>query len=144
MMEIVKESHVDHGFTKAQKDWLVQVFADRNAFFIETVTLPEELGTVPCALRGPVMGDDAVPEREAIYHNRGDRSYPSRMCLGASRPTRTVTVIAGPDGLDACVLYTAFGGPLAPKEPNDPTVKPEEMAGSVAFWAEHALATIWG
>lgn len=46
----------------------------------------------------------------------------------------------GPDEQDQLNCYTAFGGPLAPKEPGDPTLKPEERAKSEAFWREHALA----
>ena len=139
-MKIVKESHVDHGLSQAQVDWLVTRFADRKAFFIESVELPAELGTVPCGLYGPKMGDVAVAESEVVYQRRGARENESRMVKRPARPTQTVTVIAGPNGPDACVLYTSFGGPLAPKEATDPTLKPEEKAASEGFWREHALA----
>jgi hypothetical protein len=38
-----------------------------------------------------------------------------------------------------CMLYTAFGGPLAPKEPGDPTLKDSEREESEKFWSQHAL-----
>lgn len=56
----------------------------------------------------------------------------------APRQVRTVTVIAGPHDGQPCVLFTAFGGPLAPQEPGDPGCKDPDA--SRAFWAEHALS----
>ena len=140
-MKIVKESHVDHGLSQAQVDWLVTRFADRKAFFIESVELPAELGTVPCGLYGPKMGDVAVGEGEVVYQRRGVRENESRMVKRPARPTSTVTVIAGPHEDLSCILYTAFGGPLTPKEPGDLSVTPSERDESVAFWAVHALAS---
>jgi hypothetical protein len=168
-MKLHTDSHLDHALTQAQIDYLVSLFSERDAFFIETVTLPEDLGTVPCGLYGPIMGDAPVTESQVFYAKRGARAYNSRMrnSDAAPRHVRTVTVIAGPhDGL-ACVLYTAFGGPCAPREPGDVRremeVLHEQRAGlhdmsdeykaiqskivalrekraeSAAFWAEHAL-----
>lgn len=139
-MKIVSASHVDHGLSQAQVDWLVSRFADRKAFFIETVELPAELGTVPCGLYGPEMGDAPVGEGEVVYQRRGARENESRLVNRPVRPTNMITVIAGPHDGDSCVLYTAFGGPLAPKEPGDPTLKPEEREKSEHFWCAHALA----
>jgi hypothetical protein len=41
------------------------------------------------------------------------------------------------------ILYTAFGGPAAPREPGDPSLDGNEagLAESKAFWAEHALSS---
>lgn len=188
-MKIIQLSHLDHGLSSAQVEFIQKRFADRDAFFIESFDLPEELGTVRCALYGPAMGDDPIcddmPETyetsgldnanpDLIFAKRGSRTYPSRILMGvSSRPTRTVTVIAGPlkekcsdcygSGLyshfdgpmvemtcavcrgsgiieSPCVLYTAFGGPLAAKELGDPTLNPEECEASELFWGEHALA----
>jgi hypothetical protein len=146
-MKLHKDSHVDHGLSKAQLDWLLEKFASRDAFFIETVVLPSELGTVPCGLYGPEMGDNAIEESSVVYGRRGNREYKSRLLnitpLGSPYGTRAVnivTVIAGPHDDLPCVLFTAFGGPLAPKEPNDPTLKDDEREKSVAFWLTHALA----
>jgi len=38
------------------------------------------------------------------------------------------------------VLYTAYGGPVAPREPFDRSLDEEAKAESEKFWAEHALA----
>lgn len=141
---ILAASHLDHGLTEAQISYLVQVFAfsDRDGFFIETLELPEELGTLPCALRGPLRGEPPIKEdSEVFYEKRGNRPYTSRMVAWETTPTRQVTIIAGPHEDYSCVLYTAYGGPLAPKEPGDPTLKPEEREASERFWSEHALAT---
>ena len=51
-----------------------------------------------------------------------------------------MTVIGGPDGDDPCVLYTAFGGPAAPREPWDPSLDEAGWAASLAFWEAHALS----
>lgn len=133
-----EESHVDHGLTEAQLRYLLDRFADREAFFIETVTLPPELGTVPCGLYGPLMGDPPIREDEVTYAVRGTRAWASRLTTLPARQQHEVTVIAGPHEEHACILYTAFGGPLAPQEPGDPACK--DLAASTAFWREHALA----
>lgn len=140
-MKITSDSHVDHGLTQEQRDWLVNRFADRTAFFIESVTLPEELGTVPCGLYGPAAGDPVVAEADVLYQRRGPRQYDSRMVRRPSRPTKTVTVIAGPHADLPCVLYTAFGGALSPKEPGDASLADKDREESQRFWAQHALAT---
>lgn len=131
-------SHFDHGLTEAQIDHLMKLFADREAFFIETVELSEELGTVPCGLFGPIMGDAQVVAADVTYAKRGARAWDSRLVDRAPRPSRLVTIIAGPHGDEPCIVYTAFGGPLAPQEPGDPSCK--DVAASAKFWNEHALS----
>lgn len=140
MLTIHKDSHLDHALTKAQIDFLLSHFAEHEGFFIETLELPEELGTVPCGLYGPIMGDPPITENQVFYAKRGNREYTSRMRNSdvAPRQVRTVTVIAGPHDGQNCVLFTAFGGPCAPQEINDPGCK--DLIKSQVFWAEHALA----
>ena len=138
MITIHKDSHLDHGLSQPQVAWILERFQDKNSFFIETVELPSNLGTVPCGLYGPVMGDQPVPEEEVVYQKRGTREWPSRMVYRPSRQVRTVTVIAGPYEGEPCVLYTAFGGPQAAQEPGDPKAK--DKTASEAFWKDHALA----
>lgn len=141
-----QDSHVDHRLNEAQIHYLLARFADREAFFLETIKLPDALGTVPCALWGPAMGDPAITEDAVVYVTRGTRTWPSRLVERPARPTRLITVIAGPHeepcGAGSirhpCVLYTAFGGPPAPQEPGDPSCK--DLAPSEAFWRAHALA----
>lgn len=161
-------SHFDHGLSDAQIAFLMKRFADRDAFFIETVELPEELGTVPCGLHGPLVGGAPVEESEVMYAKRGTRAWNSRLVDRPKQPVRTVTVIAGPheetcptcngagrlagghgfgashpcdcDGgklKHACIVYTMYGGPLAPQEPDDPGCK--DVVASRQFWTVHAL-----
>jgi hypothetical protein len=138
-MIITADSHLDHGLTKIQIDHITTTFAERLGFFIATIELPEELGTVPCDLHGPATGERPVPGEECKLVTRGARTWPSRLCARPPVQTRMVTVIAGPHGDDQCVLFTAYGGPLAPKEPGDPTLTDDQREASVAFWADHAL-----
>lgn len=144
-----KDSHLDHGLTPTQIEYILERFAGRDAFFIETVELPPELGTVPCGLYGPVMGDGPIADYNvdddttwglglAFYRARGTRAYESRLVRRPTRPTNKVTVIAGPHDSHPCVLVTAFGGPATPQEPGDPSCK--DVEASKAFWSEHALA----
>ena len=139
-VEMIKHaaSHIDHGLTEDQLRFLIEHFADREAFFIETITLPVELGTVPCGLYGPLMGDPPIREDEVTHAPRGSREWTSRIVERPPRQQRDVTVIAGPHAGHGCVLYTAFGGPASPQEPGDPSCK--DPAASAAFWQEHALA----
>lgn len=91
-----RDSHVDHGLTEAQLCYLLDRFADRSSFFIETIELPAQLGTVPCGLYGPIMGDKPVDEAAVSHAPRGTRAWTSRLVDWPSRPTCKVTVIAGP------------------------------------------------
>ena len=140
-MQVLAVSHLDHGLSEAQVQLIRERFADRDAFFIETFELPVGLGTVPCGLHGPLMGDEPVGDSEAVLEVRNGRDWPSRLCERAPRQVRTVTVIAGPVESAPCVLYTAFGGPLTPREPADPAIPTDkDRAESAAVWSQHALS----
>lgn len=132
-------SHLDHSLTADHVAHLLALFGERSAFFIETIVLPANLAAVPCNLHGPVVGEAPVLDSEATFVVRGDRKGASRMCSRPPTMTRTLTVIAGPIGADRCVLYTAYGGPLAPREPWDPGLDATGAEASRVFWAEHAL-----
>lgn len=136
-MKVAKESHLDHGVSEKQLQYLLQKFSDRKAFFIETVELPEELGMAPCGIYGPIMGDEPIPESAVLYEKRGDRPWLSRMIKLPARGVRYITVIAGPHKEEPCVVYTMYGGKPAPQEPDDPTCR--DVEASKKFWAEHAL-----
>ena len=162
-----RDSHVDHGLTEVQLRYLLDRFADRSSFFLETITLPPDLGTVPCGLYGPIVGDPPISDGEILLGKRGDRAWDSRLIDLPARQQHEVTVIAGPheepcwhcDGSGgigswkaripcetcdhgkikhACIVFTMFGGPAAPQEPGDPACK--DLAKSTTFWREHALA----
>jgi hypothetical protein len=156
-MKLHKDSHLDHGLSAQQLAHVLLMFEGRDGFFTETITLPEELGTVPCALFGPCMGDKPIPSFVVEMQQRGDRSYKSRVItigtdgakiLDMKRRVNTLSVIAGPHDGHPCVLYTVFGGPIAPREPGDPTHSDgtakgrAALAESIAFWAEHALVEV--
>jgi hypothetical protein len=137
-----KDSHLDHGLTEAQVEFLLSHRLTNGPVVVKTLELPEELGTVPCALYGPLMGDYEVLEWEVTMESRGKRGGYSRMVDRPVRQVRQVTVVAGPhDGLQD-VLYTAYGGPAAPREPYDCPAGSPELEESRAFWRDHALARI--
>ena len=134
------DSHLDHNLTPAHAAFILSHFADQTGFFVETVTMPDDLPDLTCGLYGPAMGDPPVTDNVS-FEVRGERAYPTRAVVAPMRPTRLLTVIAGPYKGYPCVLYTAHGGPMAPREVGDPTLATEEArAESAAFWAVHALA----
>jgi len=147
MLTITSASHLDHNATVGHLAFILKHFGDRTGFFAETVQFPRvDLPALPCSLRGPAVGLDPVPDNHVVMQTRPGRSYPSRVILPAympewhwDLPTNRLTVIAGPHEGLPCMLYTAFGGPLAPKEPGDPSLSNDERAASEAFWAFHAL-----
>jgi hypothetical protein len=143
---ILPGSHVDH-VSPEVLNFIKERFAGCTGSFIETLELPEALGPMSCALWGPVCGDPPVREDEVSYAQRPGRRYVSRLVNRPPRPSRLVTVIAGPSTdrvtgqvVHDCVLYTCFGGRFAVKEPADPRVEDNERATVAAFWVEHALA----
>lgn len=139
-----KETHLDHGLTPAHLLYIAERFADRDGFFIETVQLPESLPALACTMYGPAAGDAPVPETDVHYAVRGARKYVSRLVTLPPRLTRTMTVIAGPHGANTCVLYTAYGGEMAPREPGEYPADDmsDEASLSRRFWAKHALAAL--
>ncbi len=147
MLKITSESHTDH-LHADHVAWILDTYGDRDSFFIETVELPTHLPPLTCKLYGPSVGDDPVPAVDCRMVERPGRvtrgiSWPSRVCDRPPRDTSTITVIAGPDpdNDEPMVLYTAYGGPCAPREPGDPDIPDDSMkARSDAFWVEHALS----
>jgi len=131
----IDESHVDHGLTDEQLEYALSNCHGSSEVLVEQVELPEYLGTVPCGLYGPAMGDAPVAEFDAYYNERPGRDGKSRLVMRPFRRSRTVTVVSGPhNGAVAC-LYTAYGGPAAPREMFE-----DDSDESAEFWAEHALS----
>jgi len=137
-MDITAASHLDHNLSPAHVAFIRERFGDRTAFFLETVELPEGLPAVPCNLHGPATGSDPVLEAEVFYEVRGARKGPSRMCARPPIQVRTLTVIGGPHE-GRCILFTAYGGPCAPREPWDETLDSTGYGEAVDFWGRHAL-----
>lgn len=139
-MKITAESHVDHGLTPEHLAWILERCAAQTAFFITTLELPSHLPPLMCGLHGPATGDEPIPDSECHREVRGERPGPSRLCGRPPKPTRLVTIVAGPDGEEPCVLYTAYGGPQAPREPWDPGLDDEGRVEAESFWSRHALS----
>lgn len=140
-LQILPVSHLDHNLSPAHVAWLLEYFADKDGFFIATVTLPDSLGEVDCGLYGPACGDEPVVEADVTYAVRGTRKCASRLVDRPTRKTRVLTVIAGPHEEHKCVLYTSYGGPSAPREPGDLGIATwEQVQEARAFWTDHALS----
>lgn len=151
---VVDASHVDHGLAPEQLSWLLARAGEHLLLFqpfthdpappvlLLTLTLPETLGTAPCGLHGPAMGDAPLLEGDVTYAKRGQREGDSRLVERPARQVRKVSLIAGAHGDERWVLYTAFGGPITPREPTDPSLAGDDDAleESRAFWAQHALS----
>ena len=140
-MEGVKIFHADHGISQGQLKYIVEQLKNstKDGFFIQEVKLPAELGSVPCGIYGPVMGDPPVTDAEVTMESRGlDRTWKDRMINKPTRPVDYVQAIGARDG-DQFTLYTIYGGPLAPQNPDDPGNRDKE--GSQKFWSEHALSS---
>lgn len=147
------DSHLDHDLTDEQLAWLLREAAAHLARLDEppqvltlTRQLPRALGTVPCGLYGPAMGDGPITDGPDVTSasRGGGRAGVSRLIDGQLFPprrTRQASIIAGPYKGHRWVLFTAFGGPVAPREPHELEEGSPEHAESVAFWAEHALSS---
>lgn len=134
-MVIAEGSHTDHGLSEELLRWLCARFAGRAEFFIETIEVPKQFGPMPCGIYGPSVGDE--PVTDGFMAQRPGRRYESHLVKRPTRPTRVLTVVAGPSGDKPCVLYTAYAGPQAPQEPADPRCR--DLEASTAFWRDHAL-----
>jgi len=137
-LEIIEESHVDHGLSEDMIAFILDKYKDKTEFFIETIKVPG--GSFDNALYGPSVGDGPISDEDVYYEVRNGRPGESRMIKRPFRKTDDLTVIAGPGEGKECVLYTAFGGPLAPKEPFDSSLDDNGKEESSAFWSVHALA----
>jgi hypothetical protein len=139
-MKITMDSHVDH-LTPDCIAWLIKVYENQESenVVVDTLELPPELPALLCDLHGPATKEAPVSETEAYYAKRGNRSGDSRLCKRAPVETRTITVVFGPHEGNT-ILYTAYPGPVAPREPWDTSLSETEVVASRAFWAEHALS----
>lgn len=142
-MQIVPASHLDHYLLPSHLEWLLKMHAELDRFAIATVELPPFLPDLVMGLYGPIVGDAPISEDEVTYGVRPGRRWATRFVhrpVRAMRPTRLLTFVAGPHEDKPCVLYTAYGGPKAPREPGDLGITSwTEIVESRDFWAEHAL-----
>lgn len=144
MIILSNVSHIDHALPPETVESLLLRFRGRDAFFIDTISLEgEHAPWLVNALYGPLAGDAPVAESDVHYAVRDPRRWASRMVKLPTRFTRLLTIVAGPVDEHPCVLYTAYGGPAAPREPGDPSLGSfEEIRQSREFWSQHALAAL--
>lgn len=137
------DGHYDiHGITPDHINWLSQQPEVMAAKGPVTLTLPEHLPELSNSLVGPASGHGPVgnDHPEVYRKSRDGRNYDSKMIRGENQSTKIITAIVRPHKeTGRPFLITAFGGPLAPKEPNDPSLRDEEREASEAFWRDHAL-----
>jgi hypothetical protein len=140
-IEIVPESHVDHNIPADLLQWALGEIKAKVAageykpelvgLVKITLDFPGTFAPVPCGLVGPITNYPPVPESDVCYLQRNRRKCVSRMIGNDSTlhtsfapGVRTLSVIAGPDNGKPWVLYTAFGGPIAPGSPVTRTSRP--------------------
>lgn len=140
-MIITTASHLDHNLTAEHIEFLKTTFGGKDGFFISSIEMPSHLPSLPCALYGPIVGDNPIHDDCVYMARRGERSGESRMIARPPRPSRILTVIAGPHEDKPCILYTAYGGPISPREPFDSSLaNSKDKENSEVFWSKHALA----
>ena len=160
MLIVIPDSHLDHDLTLDHVRFVLAHCRERSEFFIESITLPDTLPALPCALRGPAVGTVPILDADVVLRPRSGRAWPSRLIADPRKPiarqrvtssplptaaasatvhTRILTVIGGPSADLPCVLYTMYGGPVAPRELGDPSLPEGDRAAAEAFWGVHAL-----
>lgn len=136
----MKVFHADHGVTESTLMWAIAQIGG-SGFFLQTFTLPDAHPDLMNALYGPSSGDEPVSDEDVHFVKRSEDRPESRMVKLPKRPTRLLTVI-GILGDGEVTIFTAYGGPVAEREPGDVTLRTdEEKAAAVAFWSTHALAS---
>lgn len=141
-MKIAKVFHADHGVSEETLAWAIETIAPEG-FFLRTLTLPETHSDLLNALYGPASGDEPIDDEKVVAFERGNGRGTSRGIALPKRPTRLLTVI-GMVSEGAAVIFTAYGGPAAEREPTDPSIAndPQAIETARAFWKDHALAML--
>lgn len=144
---MAKWFHRDHDLTEHALDRAEDALTDAlsgapdGEVRVAVFTLDADEPGIPCGLHGPAMGDTPVRDFEVQMVARGTRPWPSRMLhCGALPRTVWFGAVVGRSHNGSVEVFTAYGGPIAPREPQDPSMTDEaERAYSRAFWAVHAL-----
>ena len=148
-MRISRSHYEVHGIHPDHLEYLTSHPQVKNAEPGSSVTLPlpDHLPPLKSALVGPSVGDPPVTQNTPGVHtaNRGDGRPDSRMIHGEHRPTGEINAVVIPDHTQEGRkwLVTTYGGPAAPREPGDPSLKegsPEHKEAK-DFWRDHALLT---
>ena len=143
-------THTDHGLLPQHWGFVLDVAGMHVAAceqegggltpLIRAVTLPSGCPDVENGLYGPACGDAPVTDDEVTL----ERPWADRLVARPTRPTRLLTIVAVPEFRDVpekgkrLVAFTAYGGPMAPQNPEDPGNRDPE--GARVFWSQHALA----
>ena len=142
--------HKDHGINDDQWAFVRLEIMSRlykgmirsDKVFKLSLEIPNYLGTVPCGLHGPAMMDDPILDSEVTMKARGDREWKDRLIDRPTREVKYVQVIGSnftdSDGKNWVLIFTCYGGPLSPQNPDDPSNEDPDAAR--AFWSEHALS----
>lgn len=137
--KIVKAYHMDHGVSERLVSSALSKVKSGAGFFLFTVELPTFC--LESGLYGPASGDDPVGEGEVTYAQRTPDRPPSRLVARGKRPTNKLTIIGLMGAGRKATVFTAYGGPCAPREPWDASHPNEESREqSRLWWAQHALA----
>lgn len=137
----MKIYHADHGISESTIEQVLATLKP-GGFFATTTELPSDHVEILSALYGPSAGDGVVQECDVEYVRRSPDRPLSRMINAPKRPTRKLTLIGTVNEAGELTIFTAYGGPLAPREPGDPTLETEsDKAEAHAFWSTHALAS---
>lgn len=132
--------HADHGVTSTLLTWALEVIKP-TGFFCRTLEMPWVAGKLQNALYGPACGDDPVSSDEVFPMKRSEDRPASRMTLRPLRETDLLTVIGTVADNGDVTFFTAYGGPLAAREPGDPTLATDDdKKEAEVFWSKHALA----
>ena len=134
--------HQGHGVTFSQLVYVCEQLEERLTRpgpFIEKIQLPSSLGVIQNGLHGPVCGDEPLEEEEdVVFWIRPPRAYADRCIDRPFRQVDFVHVIGELDKSGFCAIETIFGGPLAPRHPEDPDCV--DVEASKSFWSVHALS----
>ena len=121
--------HSDETVEKYLPLTLERIDSMKRDFIVEAIDFGEEIGVSKCV---ETKADD-----EIVYAVRPKRRGPTRFVKNREgEPTSEFTVILKKVD-QGYIVITAFVGPLAEKEPWDPTA----TEASKVFWSNHAL--IW-
>ena len=144
-IRISRPHYEAHGIHDDHLNYLTSHADVQNGMGPVTLPVPGHLPQLKSAVVGPSEGDPPVTQDTPGVHtaNRGDGRVDSRMIHGEHRATDKITgvVIPDPTREGRKWLVTAYGGPAAPREVDDPSHTPESKKESVGFWKDHALLT---
>ncbi|MBU1203422.1 hypothetical protein KKH39_05260 [Patescibacteria group bacterium] len=109
---------------------------DNSGFCRQEICLGRIIGTNNCVKTPPING-----LMNATFAIRSGRNVASRVVVGVKKPKCDIVSIMAYKCQGKWHLVTAYIGPLAPREPHDPSLRndPRALAESMNFWCCHAL-----